>query len=309
MIVTLTANPAIDLNFTADRLAFDDRAYLQERSEAPGGRGINASLVLHSLGVETLAIAASGGITGKRFESFLANAGFAVEFVQIEQDIRTNYAITDRQGLTVKLDEQGPVLSPGEVTRLRDAVLQRLPGADWLLLSGSLPPGVPANFYQQLIENAGKHKVRTLLDCGGQPLLEGLDARPTLVAPNQNEAEHVLDRALVMRKHFHEAAAQISAMGAESVVLSLGSRGATVSHRGSIVEVIPPRTDAVCPIGSGDALNAALIWAVTEGCDFFDAVRWGVAAGTASARLPGLEFARLDQIREVYAEVEVRPVD
>jgi 1-phosphofructokinase family hexose kinase len=308
LIVTLTANPAIDLIFSADRLAFDERAYLQERTESPGGRGVNASLVLHSLGAETMAIALTGGANGERFEHLLKDVGFPLEFVRIQRGIRTNYAITDRQGLTVKLDEPGPTLEPEEIRQLEEATLRQLPNADWLLLCGSLPPGVPSDFYRHLIQEARSLGVKTLLDCGGRPLLDGLDARPTVVTPNRIEAGELLERALAMKTHFHQAAAQINKMGPEYVLLSLGSRGAVVAHDGAITEVLPPRVDSVCPIGAGDALNAALVWAITNGSDFIDGVRWGVAAGTASACLPGLEFAPLADIRKIYAEVEVRPV-
>jgi fructose-1-phosphate kinase PfkB-like protein len=95
-------------------------------------------------------------------------------------------------------------------------------------------------------------------------------------------------------------------MGPESVAVSLGSRGAVGAFDDRLIEVIPPRVDAVCPIGAGDALAAALVWAMSQKADFQDALRWGVAAGTASARLPGVTFASLDQTKEVYQQVEVR---
>ena len=95
-------------------------------------------------------------------------------------------------------------------------------------------------------------------------------------------------------------------MGAQSVILSLGSRGAVGIDDGRIVEAIPPPIDAVCPIGAGDALAAAFAWSMATGNSFEDSVRWGVAAGTASARLPGLEFANLEQTREIYDAVELR---
>jgi len=308
LIVTVTANPAIDQIFITDRLAFDDRSYLRERAEAPGGRGINASRVLHRLGARTLAIAPCGGPTGRRFEAYLKDLGFAFELVRIQKPIRTNRAITDAHGLTVKLDEPGPVLEPDEVKQLEEAVLRRLPEAEWVLLCGSLPPGVPDGFYGRLIREAARAGVRTLLDADGAPLIEGLEAHPSVVAPNQMEAERLLDRSLILRSHFHEAALQIQEMGADTVILSLGGRGSVLAHDGSVTEVVPPRVEALCPIGAGDALNAAFVWAVTNGSDVVEAARWGVAAGTASAKLPGLEFAGLEQIREVYAEVEVRPV-
>jgi fructose-1-phosphate kinase PfkB-like protein len=154
---------------------------------------------------------------------------------------------------------------------------------------------------------AKKARVNVLLDTDGEALLEGLEAHPTVVAPNQQEAERLLNTALIMRSHFLEAAERIKAMGAEAVVLSLGSRGAIGAQGERLVEVMAPRIDAVCPIGAGDALAAAFVWAMDKGLDFADAVRWGVAEGTASAKLPGVRFASLEEAKLIYDKVEVRP--
>lgn len=307
MILTLTLNPAIDRNVTVDKLVFDDRAYILSRREAAGGRGINASCVLHSFGAETRAIAICGGRTGKHLEEYLQACGFESELVRVKNDIRTNITIADRNGLAIKLNEKGPELSPAELQRVEKAVKSRLAGASWLMLAGSLPPAVPSDFYARLIRHANKSGVPVLLDADGDPLEAALAERPAIVTPNQQEAERLLDRALITRSHFFEAAERIRAMGAISVVLSLGARGAAVSMKdGQLLEVVPPRVDALCPIGAGDALAAATVWALHEKDDFPDAVRWGVAAGTASARLPGVSFASLEQTREIYQQVEVR---
>ena len=95
-------------------------------------------------------------------------------------------------------------------------------------------------------------------------------------------------------------------MGAASMILSLGSRGAVAANGNSTIEAMPPRVDAVCPIGAGDALAAAFTWAMVRKNNFEDAVRWGVAAGTASAKLPGVSFATLEQTKQVYKLVEIR---
>jgi 1-phosphofructokinase family hexose kinase len=307
LIVTLTVNPALDHTVTVDRLAFEDRASILSTMEGAGGRGINASAVIHSFGGQTLAILPSGGDTGRLLEEDLATKGFPIEVVRIRNETRINLTITDRQGLTVKLNARGPNLDSEELARVEEAVRQRVLGASWLLLCGSLPPGVPCAFYSRLIRLAKTHGVKTLVDTDGEPLQEALEAGPTVVAPNQQEAERLLNKALLTRAHFLEAAERIKAMGAESVVLSLGSRGAVGATDAEVSEVVAPRVDAVCPIGAGDALNAAFAWAMVQGHPFVDAARWGVAAGTASARLPGISFATLDQTREIYRQVEVRP--
>ncbi len=108
-------NPAIDRTMAVDRLAFDDRAYILSSKDSPGGRGINAARVIHSFGGETLAIVPAGGDRGARFENYLQDCGFPVATVPIRNDIRLNLTITDRHGLTVKLNELGPRLDRGEL--------------------------------------------------------------------------------------------------------------------------------------------------------------------------------------------------
>jgi 1-phosphofructokinase family hexose kinase len=229
--------------------------------------------------------------------------------VPIKREIRTDLTITDKQGLTVKLNEAGPELSKAEAARFERAVRQTLDRAAWLLLCGSIPPGVPASFYGKLVTLARKKGVKTLLHAGGEPLREGIAARPTIVTPNQHEAERLLGRTLLTRAHFLEAAEEIRTMGAESVVLSLGSRGAVASFADGLVEAAPPPVQAICPIGAGDALTAGYAWAMTRAPNTGDALRWGVAAGTAKARLPGMRFATLPQTREIYRQVEIRRAD
>jgi len=306
LILTLTLNPAIDQNVQADRLVFEDRAYILSTSETAGGRGINASMVLHSFGAKTKAITASGGKNGKHFEELMQNEGFPVEYVKIKNNLRGNLTIVDKQGLAVKLNERGPLIQATELAKFEKTVVENLNGARWLMLCGSLPPGVPADFYARIIRQAQQRNVQTLLDTDGDALLHALEVGPSAVAPNQAEAERLLNRALITRQHFQDAARRIVAMGAKWVVLSLGSRGAVGASESVLVEAVPPLIDAVCPIGAGDALAAAFTWAVAEGKPFEEAVRWGVAAGTASAALPGISFANLHQTQQIYSRVELR---
>ncbi|MGP8245474.1 MAG: 1-phosphofructokinase family hexose kinase [Bryobacteraceae bacterium] len=308
MIVTLTVNPAIDRILSVDRLAFEDRAYINSSRESAGGRGINAAHVIHSFGGDTLAILISGGATGRRLEQHLKGYGFPFRPVPVQNRIRTNLTITDKQGLTVNLNEAGPVLTKPEVSRLEKVVREALDGADWLLLCGSLPPGVPASFYARLIALARAKHVKTMLHADGNALREGIEERPTVVTPNQQEAARLLGRTLLTRAHYLEAAAEIRGMGPEAVVLSVGSRGAVGVFAAGTVEAVPPGVDAVSPIGAGDALTAVYAWAMTQKPDPVDALRWGVAAGTASARLPGMNFANLTQTREIYRQVEIRKI-
>ena len=290
-----------------DRLVFEDRAYILQRKEDAGGRGVNASCVLESFGVETTAILAAGGETGAKMAGYLNQRAFRSEIVPIAAESRTNLAVSDKQGLTIKLDELGPPMTPAELKKVRAAVEKFIPKASWLMICGSVPPGVSPHFYCELIELAARRNVKTLLDTDGDALLHGVEAGPTVVTPNQQEAERLLNRALITRSQFLEAVERIHAMGAKSVLLSLGSRGAIATNGEHMYEALPPRVDALCPIGAGDALAAAFVWASIGQKPFQEAIRWAVAAGTASAVLPGMNMESLEQTRAMYKSVEVRP--
>jgi 1-phosphofructokinase family hexose kinase len=308
-ILTLTVNPALDRIVTVDRLVFEDRAYIESTTEMAGGRGINAARVLVSLGVETVAVTTSGRETGRKMEELLQKDTFEKDVVKIRNTIRTNLTISDRQGLSIKLNEIGPSISKLEQKRISQAVERRLPQASWLMLCGSLPPDIDLHFYSKLLKLAAKHKVQTMLDTDGDPLLHAMEGGPTVVKPNQSEAERLLNTALITRTQLIDAVQKIKSLGAKSVVLSLGSRGAiAATFTEGIVEVIPPAIDAVCPIGAGDAMSAAIVWSLSKGNSFSDSLRWGVAAGTASSKLPGITMANLEQTKEIYPHTQITKV-
>jgi 1-phosphofructokinase family hexose kinase len=308
-ILTLTVNPALDRIVTVDRLVFEDRAYIESTTEMAGGRGINAARVIVSFGLETVAITTSGRETGRKMEELLQRDTFEKDVVKIRNTIRTNLTISDRQGLSIKLNEIGPSISKLEQSRIIKAVERRLPESSWLMLCGSLPPDIDLHFYTKLVNLATKHNVETLLDTDGDPLLHAMEGRPTIVKPNQSEAERVLNTALITRSQLIEAVQKIKSLGPKSVVLSLGSRGviAATSTEG-ILEVLPPPIDAVCPIGAGDAMSAAIVWSLSKGNSFSDSLRWGVAAGTASSKLPGITMANFEQTKEIYPHIQITRV-
>jgi 6-phosphofructokinase 2 len=263
--------------------------------------------VVHSFGGETLALTISGGASGARMLEYLRQGGFRSRTVAIRSEIRTNLTITDQRGLTVNLNERGPELTSTEVGKIERSVLRALDRAKWLLLCGSLPPGVPSSFYAKLIALARKKRVHTLLHASGDALREGVAARPSVVTPNQSEAERLLHRSLLTRIQCLEAAAEIRALGPSAVALSLASRGAVAAFSDGLYEAVPPLIEAVCPIGSGDALTAAYAWRMSKGrATGAEALRWGVAAGTASALLPGMTFASLEETEAMYQRIEVR---
>ena len=285
---------------------FEDRGYILDHSEAAGGRGINASQVVHAFGGKTVAVLTAGGPAGERIEKLLGTLGFSSDIVHVRAETRTNLTISDKQGLTVKLNERGAPLEASELKEIKKKVEGRLPKTQWLMICGSIQPGVPPHYYCEIIEMAKSHGVKTLLDTDGEALQHALEAKPTVIMPNQHEAERLLSRALITRGQCLEAVDVMQAMGPENVILSLGARGAIGSSPEGVFEALPPRIEALCPIGAGDALGAAFAWSMEKKKSFSEALRWGVATGTAAAKLPGLSFPTFNDARAVYKQVELR---
>ena len=225
LIVTLTINPAIDRIISVDRLAFEDRSYINSSRESAGGRGINVSCVIHSFGGETTAVLISGGDSGKRLESYLGSCGFPFAWCRCRtRSARTSPSRIARSHGQPQRD-RSTLGTDGSGAR-GAAVRDTLAGASWLLMCGSLPPGVPPSFYGKLISKARQKKVKTLLHADGDALREGIEARPTVVAPNQQEAERLLGRTLLTRTHYLEAAEQIRADGRRNRWCSRWAAGA-----------------------------------------------------------------------------------
>ncbi len=308
MILTLTVNPSIDHTITTDRISYEDRVYVRSSFEQAGGKGINAAMVIHGLGDAVLALATVGGGTGKRMAALLGASGLPVSLIPIRQPVRRNLTISDMQGLTIKLDEAGPEISRAEEKRIEAATLSRLEGISWLLLCGSLPPGMSVDFYARLIGAARQKNVKTLLDTGGEALRLGLEASPTLVKPNRQEAERLLDRTLLTRQQAAEALREIAAMGPESVVLSLGSDGALGVNGRASYHAMAPEIEQACPIGAGDALAATCAWALSRHEPFPEALRWAVAAGTAAAATPGTSFGSLSETQQMRQRVRLEEI-
>ena len=308
LVLTLTLNPAVDVSIATERIVYDDRVYITAESSQPAGKGINAANVLHRYGATVEAIAPFGGEMGSRFANLLAESQIPVTLIPVHGQTRRNIAVTDAEGLTLKLDQRGSTLTEEELGRIESKLLEKLPRANWLTLTGSLPPGVDCSTYAHLIALAQKHGVSTLLDTTGEALPLALAAGPSLAKPNRPEAERLLGRSLFSEADAIAGAEEICAMGAERVLLSLGSQGAVAVWAGGRLRALPPGAATGSPIGAGDVLGAVCIWALLRGESFPEAFRWAVAAGTVAAGLPGLDFGDLKEVEKMRPRVEVHEV-
>ncbi len=288
MIHTLTLNPALDRELIVPTLAFDEVLRATASRTDIGGKGFNVSRALAALGAASVALGFIGGATGQQLAHGLEALGIRTDFVPIAGETRTNVSIVAADhSHYLKANESGPQVSSEEQTALLDRVRALAAPGDWWVLSGSLPPGVPADFYATIIRIVQARGARAVLDTNGDPLRSGCAAGVYLVKPNQAEAVGLTRLPLPSPRECGPLLAAIHRLGARLVALSMGAAGAAVSDGEHVWLAHAPTIDERNPAGAGDALIAGLVWALDRGYALPDALVWGVACGAATASLDG----------------------
>ena len=293
LIATLTMNPTIDVAAQAQSVRPTHKLRTFAERQDPGGGGVNVASVITALGGRALALILAGGATGRLLEELLDEAGIERQTLPIAGRTRTSHTVTDASnGSEYRFIAQGPTVSEAEWT----AILEAVSGvqASWLVASGSLPPGVPEDFYARLAAEAGKRGIRFVLDTSGPALRTGLirakqlGGGVELVKSSLTELESLAGRKLPGEAAQEEAAAEIVGRGwARMVALTLGERGALLAWPEGALRL--PSLDVVenGTVGAGDSFLAGMVMALAEGRGPEDAFAWGIAAGGASVTAPG----------------------
>jgi 1-phosphofructokinase len=284
MIVTFTANPSVDR--TAEVDAIIRGAVLRARSVRldGGGKGVNVTRALTAHGHRSVAVLPNGGAEGAQLLALLAAEGLEVRTVPVTGAVRANVTIVEPDGTTTKINEPGPALAPAEVDSLVEALLGVAAGAEWVVLSGSLPPGAPQDLYASLTRRLRLTGARVAVDTDGPLLRAALAGQPDLVKPNQRELAEASgvpvrgpNDALVAIDRLREA-------GARGVLASLGPAGAVLVDDSGAHDATAPVATRRSTVGAGDALLAGFLAAGGKGpAALAEAVAWGSAA----VSLPG----------------------
>jgi len=306
LIVTVTPNPVLDRTLTVPRIVFNEVTRATASRLDWGGKGFNVSRALQALDVASVAMGFIGGATGRVLERGLNDMGIATDFVPIAGETRTNIVITDADSRRyVKVNEAGPTVRVEELAAFLGRVRERVRPGDIWVLSGSLLPGAPSDFYAQLIALVQAEGAKALLDASGEPLRLGCAARPYLVKPNVVEAEEVTGREIRSDADILDAAEFFLNQGIELVALSLGAGGLLLASEQRTVRTRPPDVQARNPVGAGDALLAGITWALAQELPLEEIARWGVASGTAAAVREGVSVGTRAEIEALYKQIQI----
>jgi 1-phosphofructokinase len=279
VIVTLTLNPSVDRTVEVETLARGEVMRALGVRVDPGGKGINVSRALAANGFPTRAVVTLGGVEGEHLAALLRETGIEIVPVRIRGAIRSNITVVEPDGTTTKFNEPGAELNADELAAVVVAVRAAAESADWLVVSGSLPPGAPAHVYADLVRSLAGSGTCVAVDTSGPALEAVLSAEPALVKPNRDELSAVTGRQLLSIADVVEAACRLRDLGAQVVLASLGADGAVLVDDSGAVHGWTPAVLPLSSVGAGDAMLAGFLAAGGAGREaLIEGLAWGAAA-------------------------------
>jgi tagatose 6-phosphate kinase len=309
MILCLGTTPTIQRTMTFRRLNIDDVNRAVDVSQYASGKSVNAARVLHALGMEVLATGFLGGDAGKFMRSDLDRAGIAHDFLEVIAPTRLCITLLDERGGTAtELIEESASVEPRAYVRLLREVDANLWRAKAIILSGSLPPDAPADFYADCVRKAADERVPVVLDARGQPLLSALPCKPFIVKPNRQELAETVGTAIDSDEALHAAMRKMVELGAQWVAVTLGKEGAILSNGDDFWRIRAPAVKAVSAIGSGDSFAAGLAAGIAQQEDTPQACALATACGVANAMTSRAGHVNLSDIKTLLARIQVEHV-
>jgi 1-phosphofructokinase family hexose kinase len=291
MIVTVTLNAAVDRSLLVPNFQVGQRHRASVGFLSAGGKGINVGRALKRLGVPVVCTGLAGGRNGTLLVEELTQEGILNDFVRIRGESRTSTAVLDpTSNVYTEINEWGPEIAEDELDTLREKLAYLTQGAEFVVFAGSLPRGVEADFFAEVVRDAGRRHQLAVVDTDGEPLRVGTAAEPYLVAPNVREAEELVGHEFVDEEDLAGALDEIAELGARNVLITLetGCYALLREDRNEVrLRARVPELEPVSRIGAGDTLLAGFLAARAAGRSFEDAVRSAVATGAASVLEPG----------------------
>jgi 6-phosphofructokinase 2 len=309
-IVTLTMNPAVDLSTSVERVVSEHKLRCSPARRDAGGGGINVARVASRLGADVKALYPRGGETGALLRRLVDAEGIASLSVHVAGDTREDITVVEEaSGEQFRFVFPGPELSKAEWRHCLAAITALKGRPALFVASGSLPPGVPPDFYAEAAKCAKARGAQVIIDTSGPPLERALDEGVYLIKPNLRELRQLTGHPLDDQAACIEASRQLVDAGrTEIVALSLGRDGALFVTADGAWRAPALEVELVSAVGAGDSFVGSLAWSIASGHDLQDAFRYAVAAGSAALLTPGTELSRAEDVERLHKDVVLEPV-
>lgn len=302
MIVTITMNPAMDKSTSIEKLMPEKKLRCTSMMSEAGGGGINISKAIKELGGESLAIFPSGGMNGKLIENYLDDKQIAYQTIPISHETRENVVVRETStNAQYRFVMPGAELSQEEANACLQQ-LQQLPNKPTIIVaSGSLPPGIPEDFFGQLATVAKKLGARFIADTSGKPLLLAAQQGVFLLKPNMSELCSLAGKHFLELDEVDDAAKKVIDKGeCEVMVVSMGPAGAMWVTKDAQGQVPAPVVKKQSTVGAGDSMVGGIAWMLQEGKSLQEAVGFGVACGTAATMNAGTQLFKKADVLRLY---------
>jgi|YelNatPaOPRAMG01_1025707.scaffolds.fasta_scaffold23302_6 1-phosphofructokinase family hexose kinase len=306
MIATITLNPALDKTVYVRNLTIGDTNRIEKVEIDAGGKGVNASRMLAEMGVETIALGFVGGKTGRFIENLLEEDGIKTDFVHTKAETRTNIGIQDLSGLPpTALNERGGPITTEELAQLKELIGFWMNVTKIAIIAGSIPEGVEPTIYRDLVKVARDAGVQTILDADNEPLRYGLEAHPTVIKPNVDEAERLLGKSLTTLDEIANAAKELASSAVDIAVISMGKNGAVAATQNEVWHAVPPDVVTISTVGSGDSMVAGIALGLADEGNIAKGLTLGCAAGAATAMSSGVDMGKREDVERLLPEVKL----
>ena len=301
MIYTVTLNPSIDYIVRLDKLTSGITNRTTSEEYYYGGKGINVSLVLAELDLDSTAYGFVAGFTGKAIENGIRNDHIITDFIKLKEGIsRINVKI--KAGEETEINCQGPHIDERELERLLQKI-DRIASDDTLILAGSIPKTMPDDVYERMMERIRFKNVRIVVDATKKLLVNSLKYKPFLIKPNRQELSEIFGVEVKTEEDIVHYAKELQKMGARNVLISLGGDGAMlIDEEGNKHKAGVLKEKVLNTVGSGDSMVAGFVAGYEKTGDYAYALKLGSVCGNATAFLPGL--ATKEKINELLEKFE-----
>jgi 6-phosphofructokinase 2 len=309
-IVTLTPNPAIDLSTSVDRIVPMLKLRCAAPRRDPGGGGVNVARVVKRLGGDVEAILPVGGFTGQLLRRLLEDEGISSRFIEAEAETREDFSVSELStNSQYRLILPGGLLRESEWRECLTVLATTMPAPKFIVASGSLPPGVPKDFFARAAETARKLGAKFFLDTSGAPLAAAIEHGVDLIKPNLREMRDLTGAPLADQGDWIAAARKYIDLGkVETVALTLGHLGAMLITQEQALRSPPLPIKPVSAVGAGDSFLGAIVYSLAKGDSIANAFRLGVAAGSAALIHEGTELSRPADVYRLYEQVTIASV-
>lgn len=302
MIVTITMNPAVDKSTSINKLVPEKKMRCSELITEAGGGGINVSKAIKELGGESLAIFPSGGMNGKLLENYLAARDINFKCIPAEHETRENIVVRETDtNSQYRFVMPGASLSEKEAKACLDILQHLQPRPTCIVASGSLPPGLPDDFFGQLAKVVKQLNARFIIDTSGKPLQLAAKEGVYLLKPNLSELCALVGKQHLEVNEVDDAAMEVIKQGScEVMIVSMGPSGALLVTRDGCEHVPTPTVKKQSTVGAGDSMVAGMVWMMEQGKSLSETVRFGVACGTAATMNPGTQLFKKEDVYRLY---------